>query len=93
MGWLVGGASNTGGEALSQFFTVDELGALSESIDPAVQSPLDYYPLPRPGERFPVSDAELAPRTSPRPESDAEFLHGTTAMHCECVCVVHKVLL
>ncbi|MDD1651377.1 MAG: hypothetical protein LUO80_13460, partial [Methylococcaceae bacterium] len=33
-------------------------------------------PLPRPGERFPVNDPGLAPRLSPRPADDAEFLHG-----------------
>lgn len=51
--WLVGGASNSGGAVLRQFFADDELAALSAGIDPARPSPLDYYPLPRPGERFP----------------------------------------
>ncbi|MEM8761995.1 MAG: FGGY-family carbohydrate kinase, partial [Pseudomonadota bacterium] len=39
-------------------------------------SGLDYYPLPKPGERFPVSDPDLAPRLEPRPADDAAFLHG-----------------
>jgi sugar (pentulose or hexulose) kinase len=39
-------------------------------------SPLDYYPLTRIGERFPVNDAQLAPRLEPRPGSNVEFLHG-----------------
>ena len=30
----------------------------------------------RVGERFPVHDPKLAPRISPRPNDDAEFLHG-----------------
>eukprot|EP00892_Ulva_mutabilis_P009214 jgi/Ulvmu1/6665/UM003_0303.1 len=76
MGWLVGGASNTGGAALAQLFSAAELALLSPRIDPAVESPLRYYPLPRPGERFPVSDANLPPCTEPRPADDAEFLHG-----------------
>lgn len=63
-GWLLGGASNTGG------------GVLSDRIDPAVESPLHYYPLRRPGERFPVNDPALAPRITPRPADDAAFLHG-----------------
>ena len=74
--WLAGGASNAGGAVLRQFFDDRQLAALSEQIDPAVASPLDYLPLPRTGERFPVNDPQLAPRLTPRPSDDAEFLHG-----------------
>lgn len=74
--WLAGGASNAGGAVLRQFFDDRQLAALSTQIDPAVASTLDYLPLPRRGERFPVNDPELAPRLSPRPADDAEFLHG-----------------
>ena len=74
--WLAGGASNAGGAVLRQFFDDRQLAALSERIDPAVASPLDYLPLSRPGERFPVNDPALAPRLAPRPADDAEFLHG-----------------
>jgi len=74
--WLLGGASNSGGGVLARFFTGDQLASLSSRIDPAVESPLDYYPLPRPGERFPVNDPGMAPRLSPRPADDAVFLHG-----------------
>jgi len=74
--WLAGGASNAGGAVLRQFFDDRQLAALSETIDPTVASPLDYLPLPRAGERFPVNDPSLAPRLSPRPKDDAEFLHG-----------------
>lgn len=82
MGWLVGGASNTGGEALAQFFSSEELAALSQAIDATVESPLRYYPLPRPGERFPLSDPELAPLTAPRPDDDTAFLHGAARPGC-----------
>ena len=74
--WLAGGASNAGGAVLRQFFDDRTLAALSENIDPAVASPLGYLPLPKPGERFPVNDPTLAPRLTPRPADDAEFLHG-----------------
>jgi len=74
--WLAGGASNAGGAVLRQFFDDRQLAALSETIDPAVASPLDYLPLPRAGERFPVNDPQLSPRLTPRPANDAEFLHG-----------------
>jgi D-ribulokinase len=74
--WLAGGASNAGGAVLRQFFDDRQLATLSEKINPAVASPLDYTPLPRTGERFPVNDPTLSPRLVPRPADDAEFLHG-----------------
>lgn len=74
--WLVGGASNTGGGVLRHFFSVEELQTLSAQIDPEIASDLDYYPLLKPGERFPITDANLAPRLAPRPKSDLAFLHG-----------------
>jgi len=74
--WLAGGASNTGGGALAQHFAPDRIAALGPRIDPAADSGLDYYPLAKPGERFPISDPGFAPRTSPRPDDDAAFLHG-----------------
>lgn len=74
--WLVGGASNTGGAVLQQFFSTAELATLSAEIDRDRESPLDYYPLIRSGERFPINDPFLPPRLDPRPESDVEFLHG-----------------
>lgn len=74
--WLVGGASNAGAGVLRSHFSDAQLDYLSAQIDPLQDSPLDYYPLIRPGERFPVCDAQLAPRLEPRPGSDVEFLHG-----------------
>jgi len=74
--WLVGGASNAGAGVLRRFFSDGQLAALSEQIDPMLNSPLDYYPLTRTGERFPVNDARLSPRLEPRPDSNVEFLHG-----------------
>ena len=74
--WLAGGASNCGGKTLLQSFTAEQLVALESSLNPAKPTGTDYYPLPAVGERFPVSDAKLAPRLTPRPASDAEFLQG-----------------
>ncbi|KAJ7543569.1 hypothetical protein O6H91_09G043500 [Diphasiastrum complanatum] len=74
--WLVGGASNTGGAVLRQYFSDKEIQELSSKIDPAVQSYLDYYPLPATGERFPEANPNLTPRLEPRPVSNIEFLHG-----------------
>ncbi len=74
--WLVGGASNTGGAVLRQFFTNAELESLSREIDAAKESKLDYYPLLKTGDRFPINDPNLPPRLEPRPDNPVEFLHG-----------------
>ena len=74
--WLVGGASNTGGAVLQQFFSGAELQQLSAQIPADQPSPLDYYPLLAPGERFPINDPHLPPRLTPRPTDDCAFLHG-----------------
>jgi D-ribulokinase len=74
--WLAGGASNTGGAVLAKFFTPEAIRDISRRIDPAVTTGLDYYPLPAPGERFPINDPALSPRMTPRPTDDAMFLHG-----------------
>jgi sugar (pentulose or hexulose) kinase len=74
--WLVGGASNAGAGVLRHYFSDEQLTTLSEQIDPLQDSPLDYYPLPKIGERFPINDAQLLPRLTPRPSADVEFLHG-----------------
>ena len=85
--WLAGGASNTGGGALAAHFTPDAIAGLSARIDPNRPTGLDYYPLPRPGERFPVNDPGLAPRLSPRPDDPVVFLQammeGVAAIEAE----------
>lgn len=74
--WLVGGASNTGGAVLQQFFTPAELQTLSAEIQPDRPSELTYYPLLKPGERFPINDPNLPPCLTPRPDSPVQFLQG-----------------
>ena len=74
--WLAGGASNAGGAVLKQFFTSDEMKALTNRLDPQRSTGLDYYPLLRAGERFPVNDPAMQPRLTPRPDDDAEFFQG-----------------
>ena len=74
--WLAGGASNTGGGVLASFFSRDEIVRLTALIDPEVPTGLDYYPLSRPGERFPINDPAFAPRVTPRPSQDEVFLQG-----------------
>ena len=74
--WLAGGASNSGGAVLSSFFNREQLRDLSTQIQPDQECSLNYYPLLRPGERFPINDAHYLPRLTPRPKTDIEFLHG-----------------
>jgi sugar (pentulose or hexulose) kinase len=74
--WLAGGASNSGGAVLRKWFSPEQIERLMPQIDPNTDSGLDYYPLLTAGERFPIADPELKPRLTPRPPSDAHFLHG-----------------
>lgn len=74
--WLVGGASNTGGAVLAHFFTPDQLQTLSDRLNPEQDTGLQYYPLLKPGERFPIQDPQLLPRLDPRPPDDRQFLQG-----------------
>lgn len=73
--WLCGGASNSGGAVLRQYFDDEQLAQLTQQID-LQYTPADYYPLCRPGERFPVCDPHFLPRMQPRPAADSQFLHG-----------------
>ena len=50
--------------------------ALTAELRPDRPTGLDYYPLPAPGERFPIADPGLEPRVAPRPEDDAAFFQG-----------------
>jgi sugar (pentulose or hexulose) kinase len=74
--WLAGGASNTGGKVLASFFDSATIAALSADMNPDQPAGLGYYPLLKPGERFPISDAHRAPVLEPRPVDDRLFLQG-----------------
>jgi D-ribulokinase len=74
--WLAGGASNTGGAVLRQFFSAEDIARLTPLMDANVPTGLDYYPLPKMGERFPINDPDLSPKISPRPAEDHVFLQG-----------------
>ena len=74
--WLAGGASNTGGAVLKRFFSDQQIAALSDQIDLTTPCHLNYYPLNRPGERFPINDPDYLPRLEPRPAEDRAFLYG-----------------
>ena len=74
--WLAGGASNSGGAALSMYFTTGEMDRLTQQLKPDEPTGLDYYPLPQPGERFPIADPAFAGRISPRPAEDYRFFQA-----------------
>lgn len=78
--WLVGGASNSGGAVLLHYFTLEALQqtltALEDDLDrtDALQSltPTDrFYPLLRPGERFPIADPAWPPKLPAVPDEHA----------------------
>jgi sugar (pentulose or hexulose) kinase len=74
--WLVGGASNTGGAVLLAHFDPMRLDELSQQLNPKQLLNLNYYPLLKQGERFPIADPNKQAIISPRPEQDSQFLQA-----------------
>lgn len=74
--WLVGGGSNSGGAVLLHHFSREQLAAMTPKLTPEQPTGLDYYPLIKPGERFPISDPALPPRLTPRPADDLIFFQA-----------------
>lgn len=74
--WLAGGASNTGGAAIGKYFSKDDLARLTPLLEPDHPTGLDFYPLPKPGERFPINDPAYPPRLEPRPADERVFFQG-----------------
>jgi len=71
--WLVGGASNSGGRVILDFYTIDELMQLTskisaQKIEHYLQTnPPSFYPLRQVGERFPIADSSLTPLMPKKP--------------------------
>ena len=74
--WLVGGASNTGGAVLLQYFKIEQLIEMTAQLNPELLTGLEYYPLPGMGERFPINDPDMQPILEPLPGDSVTFLQG-----------------
>ena len=74
--WLVGGASNSGGKTLLQYFTQQQLDSMTPQLKPEQPTGLNYYPLPTTGERFPYNDSNKKNITEPRPDDDVIFFQA-----------------
>ncbi len=74
--WLVGGASNSGGRVLREYFSQAQLDTMTAQLKPERTTGLHYYPLLTPGERFPISDPEKRATLTPRPDNDVEFFQA-----------------
>ncbi|GAB4509798.1 MAG: hypothetical protein Tsb0026_10710 [Sulfuricaulis sp.] len=74
--WLAGGASNSGGAVLLQYFKIEQMREMTPLIDPENFTGLDYYPLPDIGERFPINSPEMTPRLEPLPGNSVTFFQG-----------------
>lgn len=74
--WLAGGASNSGGNVLLQYFSLEQILEMTPLLDPDTSTDLNYYPLAEPGERFPISDPRMPPKLEPLPSDSVMFLQG-----------------
>lgn len=74
--WLAGGASNSGGAVLLQYYNSEQMQEMTPLLDPETFTGLDYYPLPNIGERFPINNPEMMPRLEPLPGDSVTFFQG-----------------
>ncbi len=74
--WLVGGASNSGAKVLQHYFSQKQIDVMTRQLSADESTNLNYYPLLKKGERFPVADANKCAMLAPRPDSDQEFFQG-----------------
>jgi D-ribulokinase len=74
--WLTGGASNSGGATLLQYFKVEQMREMTPLLEPDNPTGLRYYPLPDVGERFPIHDPNMQPKLEPLPGNSVTFFQG-----------------
>ena len=92
--WLVGGASNAGGQVLLNYYSLDQLKWLNNQITEAdintflKSEPENYYPLSSVGERFPISNSQLKPKLPDLPICNSDEI----TLSSECL-EAHKQFL
>jgi xylulokinase len=74
--WLAGGASNSGGATLLQYFKLEQMREMTPLLEPDQPTGLHYYPLPDVGERFPINDPTMLPKLEPLPGNSVTFFQG-----------------
>ncbi|MHB8727887.1 MAG: preQ(1) synthase [Sulfuricaulis sp.] len=93
--WLAGGASNSGGAVLLQYYKVEQMREMTALLDPENFTGLDYYPLPDVGERFPINNPEMMPRLEPLPGDSMTFfqamLEGIARIEAQGYELLHKL--
>ena len=93
--WLAGGASNSGGATLLQYFKLEQMRELTPMLEPDSPTGLDYYPLPDVGERFPINDPHMVPKLEPLPGNSVTFfqgmLEGITNIEAQGYRLLHKL--
>ncbi len=93
--WLVGGASNSGGATLLQYFQIEQLREMTPLLDPENLTGLDYYPLPDVGERFPVNDPDMIAKLEPLPGDSVTFfqamLEGMARIEAQGYSLLHTL--
>jgi len=80
--WLVGGASNSGGAIILNYYSIEEMTVLESKLTKPlleefikITSQSEHYPLLKPGERFPIADSELTPNMPKMPSSPFRDIH------------------
>jgi sugar (pentulose or hexulose) kinase len=74
--WLVGGASNSGGNALLRFLSAQRMAELTPRLEPDRPTGCHWHPLPGKGERFPVADPAMTFAPDPIPADDLRLFQG-----------------
>jgi sugar (pentulose or hexulose) kinase len=90
--WIVGGASNCGGAVLDHFFSLDQIKKFSNQSLLNLDAEPDYYPLLKPGERFPENNPDKQPKLEPRPKQDNAYFQGLLKSLVKVECDGYRVL-
>jgi sugar (pentulose or hexulose) kinase len=66
---------------------------LTAQLQPGKPTGLHFYPLERPGERFPINDPQLQPRLAPRPTDEAVFFQAVLEGIAEVEALAYRRLV